>query len=391
MSNHLPATNRLRKRQIVVLGHGISVLAFCSRFQSDWAEVTVVSTISEYAPQTALHGIAAGHLEVKDFTSLLHVRLAKRKNLRFISDEVTHLDLQTREISLSKTTEPLHFDYLLVGGVAAEKQAPDALPKGINTITDAVQFANMLKGNHPLPEIRIQGADGSSIDLAATLTRPSATGNMTHQSKISLICEDGFNFANRSISKKTEEKFANQLRWESILLLEAEIASKTKEKTPTIRVSAPHFPKWFAVLSEEKTDSGKVTLKSVRPDLSLRAFDRVYLLPELVHIQDSLGKDVPVSDHAWMQQGDYLAKIIRGKIEAKRGYQGDCPGFVLKDTVSLTTVRNWKSIGYVGHVILPQVTAFLVDLLFRQYPVFRRAYGGTSGAYKMLCWLRRCK
>jgi len=381
----------LRKRQIVIVGQGTSILAFCDAFRSDWAEITVISTVSDYAPLVVRNGIAAGHLKPEDFTRLFRVRFSKRKNLRFIDDRVTGVDLEHRLLHLENQSTSLQYDFMLLGDQGTNH--PDAIDEqktilSLNTVATATRLQQRIQTAASRPNIQVHGADSKAIDLASTLTRSALIPlGKKMPAKVTLQIENGFVFPNRQVESKVEKTFAEALRWESISLLEASVAEKVHGEAIHVSAFLPIMPNWFP--ETIMTDADPFSL--VRPDLQLRKVERVYLLPELIQIKDSVGTLVPADDAAWRQQGRYLAKLLRGIIEVRARYQTDAPGFVLRNTLSLVTVRKWKSLGFWGKRPLRPLFAFLLDACCVQFPVFQLTYGTSDGFMKMLRWLNHCK
>ncbi len=388
-SNH--PTTHLRKRQIVIVGHGTSVVAFCEKFKSDWAEVKVVSTVTDYAPQVVRNAVAAGHLLSKDVARLLRVRFSKRKNLDFISARVTGIDSENRVLTLDGEKDSLSYDYLLIGNSdPSPKDTEDAAC--INTVTDAVHFQSSTLAQYSHPKILIDGADPKAIDLASSLTKPPLMRlGKNAPSKVTLRVKNGFEFCNRKVDAKLEDRFATGLRWESISMLETSTAEQAHEEWIPLEAHRAELPEWIRSKVTDGDEAISSWKSKVGPDLRLRHDSRIFLLPELIQVLDSVGKTVPAEDSAWMQQGQHLAKVLRGIIEVRKGYDVDAPGFVLKDYLSFATIRKWKSIGFVGGRPFPPFIAFFLDIAYTKYPLFKLAYGSNEGFVKMVHWLRNAK
>jgi len=379
---------RLRKRRIVIAGYGTSVVAFCNHFKSDWAEVTVVSPVSDYAPQVVRHGIAAGHLVPEDFSRLLRVRFSKHEQITFLNDEVVDIDVKNRTLNLRDSDRALEYDYLLIGNQLSEHKELE-----LNTCADAKTVATSFRQFERMPSLRINGADTAALDLAATFTKMAAlrAGKATPR-KVILDCLKGFEFPNYDVTAKTENRFAKELRWESISLFDEKTAAAFNDDSLRLTPFQPHLPDWLPVQTIENVAlAPEDMIKHIRPDLRLRSEERIYLMPELVTIQDSVGKHLMSEDHVWMQQGNYLATLLKGIIEAKKRYLVDPPGFILKNSSSFATIRKWKSIGFSGRRVLPASLSFVIDVVSVKLPVFKLAYGRLAGFGKLLQWLRECK
>lgn len=384
-----PPTARLRRRQILILGQGASVLAFCRAFRSDWAEVTVVSESMDYAPQVVRHGVAAGLLQRKDVANNLSEGSGKLKGIRLEKARVARVDPDARRVYLEGGAEPLPYDFLLLGSHPPDPDGPSSNPVSLETLAQAERFHEALRTAAMKPNLRVLGSDTAAIDLASSLTRP-ATGKSSATPKVILQCSPGFEFANRKLKPKVEHRFAQHLRWEAISLLDAKTLDRVQDEAIELVSQQASLPLWLRTWIELPPNA-YASPKEVRPDLRLRAHERIYLLPELVQVVDSVGRAVPKEDSALLQQGRYLARLLRGMIERRRGFTVDQPGFVYRDGLQLATVRNGKSVGFVGHHSLPATLAYGIDVVFAKYPVFRCTYGTLSGARQLLHWLRCCK
>lgn len=382
-------TQHLRKRQVVIVGHGTSVVAFCHRFKSNWAEVTVVTSESEYAPMVVRHGIASGHLKSGTFSRLLRIRFGNRKNLRFLNDRVANIDTENRQLKLENSDSPLIYDYLLIGN-QTQSASSDEYSTALNTIADANRWFASLK-QRSTSEVLVIGSDVKSIDLVSTLSKSDPkTSGVLHSGRVMLDCESGIQFENRTLIGKDYSNIIRRIRRESILVPENETRDQLKNDVIRVRSFKAKYEKWTSVLFEQNGESQQLS-KLIKPNLQMRKYQRIFLLPEIVQTKDSLGKQIPSDDNAWMQQGYYLARILSGLIEVKRGYETDCPGFLFSDGLKFVTLKKWNSVGFAGSRIFSGWFAFLLDVIFVKYPIFKLTYGVSEGFSKLRQWLRYCK
>lgn len=384
-----PRNVHLRRRQILILGYGTSVLGFCRAFRSEWAEITFIGDVEELAPQVIRHGVAAGLLQRNQATRKAFPRSSQKFVFRSKKGRVDHIDPEKRRVFLEGESEALDYDYLLVGNQADPLPADPHRTFPLNSLAQAEGFHRAMLNTASDTPLCVIGGDASCIDLAASLTRPVTSGNGLSR-KVILECKEGFAFANRIVKPKIEDRIARQLRWEAISVLDTETLQRIKSDVITVDPHLPEPPLWLQKLTGLSPNqfAGK---QVVRPDLRLREHERIFLLPELVQIVDSVGKTMARDDAALQQQGRYLARLLRGMIEVRRGFTVDQPGFVYHDSLQLATVRKGKSVGFVGPLSLPGPLAFFIDMVLSKYPVFRRSYGSVQGALQMLRWLKHCK
>ncbi|MEQ9823688.1 MAG: hypothetical protein ABQ298_04825 [Puniceicoccaceae bacterium] len=379
----------LRRRQILILGYGTSVLGFCSAFRSEWAEITFIGDVEDLAPQVVRHGVAAGLLQRNQVTHKALHQSSKKFGFRCKNGRVDRVDPEKRQVFLEGESEALHYDYLLVGNQADPVPSNTTATFPLNSLAQAERFQQFMLNTASDTPLCVVGGDASCIDLAASLTRPVTSGKGPSR-KVILECRGGFAFANRNVKPKIEDRIARQLRWEAISLLDTETIQQMKRDAITVDPHLPEPPLWLQQLLGLAPNqfAGK---QVVRPDLRLREHERLFLLPELVQIVDSVGKTMARDDAALQQQGRYLARLLRGVIEVRRGFTVDQPGFVYHDSLQLATVRKGKSVGFVGPLSLPGPLAFVIDMVLSKYPVFRRNDGSVRGAFQMLRWLKHCK
>jgi NADH dehydrogenase FAD-containing subunit len=382
-----PQTAHLRKRRIVLLGHHTSVLAFCEGFQSDWAELTIVTQSPFCAPRVVRHGIAAGLIKADEVAVDLRERFRRRRGVQVIVDSVDTIDLEKRVLKLCREQTLLEFDFLLVGPEKASGDSDSAETLTVTSISDATAVANAMKESQACPiPVRIPANDTDALDLAVTFARKHPL-----QKRVFLECAEPFYFPNRQISEKVAAKFARQMRWESVALVKPDWQASVSANQINLVPHRCELPGWFPSLQAEE-NTGGVDRHLYRPDLRLRQHERIYLLPELVHTCDSVGSKIPHSDAAILQQGRYLARLLKSIIEAKQRPGGDLPSFVFNDFVSLATLRWWKSIGFVGQrLVLPAPAAFTLDMCCIQLQVFATYYGWQRALSRLVHWLARCK
>lgn len=104
--------------KIVILGAGYGGLMTAKGLQKELnyneAEVTLVNQHSYHYITTKLHEPAAGTSH-HDHARLSIASVINTKKINFVQDRVTAIKLQEKEVHLENHTEPLSYDYLVIG------------------------------------------------------------------------------------------------------------------------------------------------------------------------------------------------------------------------------------------------------------------------------------
>lgn len=373
---------RLRKRRIVILGHGLETVVFCRAFRSEYAEITVITKESNYAPHPVLNSIAAGKSKPEQYARSLRLLFSKRKDINIVNDSVTRIDVKERKLILSEHEEPIEFDFLLIAKETSEQQN-NAL--SLRSYNDAIRIRKQLDELGRPKGITIVGTGSQALETAAVFSgltekivfvssRETTFPNLEESQLVKTDYELRKLGINLFMDSKVDEIQKEKLR----------IGSQTIAANLVINTEVACIPVSLQDLDLEKNQDG--TLRT-RLDSSLPGYPRFYVFAAQTSLKDGLGKDVPNIDLASIQHARYLAKILKGKIEARNRYDIDCPAFIYKGRGYFTKLDGFLAVGVVGKFNFKGIKATLLDTILHKWPAFRVAYGRLETITKLTTWL----
>jgi NADH dehydrogenase len=129
----------------------------------------------------------------------------------------------------------------------------------------------------------------------------------------------------------------------AVHLGDAEIAAETIIWTAGVEASP--VASWLGVAPAH---GGRV---KVRPDLTLPGHPEVFVIGDAAEALDRFGKPLPGLAPVAKQQGDYVARVIIGRLD---GRSADIP-FVYQDFGTLATIGRNRAVAWFGRV---HVTGF---------------------------------
>jgi NADH dehydrogenase len=103
----------------------------------------------------------------------------------------------------------------------------------------------------------------------------------------------------------------------------------------------------------------------VQPDLSIAGHPEVFVIGDLAALKDASGKIVPGVAPAAMQEGDFVAKVIRREVEPRQALQGQSAhreAFQYWDKGSLATIGRAAAVAQFGKIHISGFMAWLAWL-----------------------------
>ena len=362
----------LRKRQIVIIGNGLGVITFCRAFRSQYAEVTILTQEPNYAPRTVLNAVAAGRLDPAPYIRSLRILFSKRKDIRILNQTVASIDPETRKLLFTGDEDPVDYDFLLFAN-----EPETHIGSTISGYSEALQIRSKLKEKGHLETVAIIGPGTQTVE-AATAFAGTAEKVFLINTGDSLFPEAEAD-APKNIHREIRETGVHLFMDEEFDSLEGNsltIGGQTLKCDLVIDHRISHVPACATKLGLELLPDGKFLS---RPDFSIPHQPRLYAFADLCDIQDGLGKKLPNIDRVAIKQARYLARILKGKIEAVKGYDVDCPGFIYSGAGDFVRLNTTGSVGMFGKKrVWKGFQGLLMDTLLHKLPVFSIAYG--SGA-----------
>jgi NADH dehydrogenase len=134
-------------QRIVIVGGGFAGLAAAQQLKhADPAEVTLVDRRNHHLFQPLLYQVATGELSPANIASPIRGILRKQRNARVLLDEVTGIDLSSKQIALRSRSLP--FDYLIVASGSSHSyfgnESWKEIAPGLKSVENATEIRRRL-------------------------------------------------------------------------------------------------------------------------------------------------------------------------------------------------------------------------------------------------------
>ena len=337
--------NNDKKPRVVIVGAGFGGLNAAQALAKAPVQITVIDRQNFHTFQPLLYQVATAGLSPGEIAAPIRSILRAHKNIEVLMAEVTGFDLERRTVMTSEANIP--YDYLVVAAGAShsyfghdewEPYAP-----GLKTIEDALEIRRRVLLAFELEERQaatgetatplnfiVVGGGPTGVELAGTLAE-IARHALAHEfrsidpaSTHILLIEGGPRLLPayaEDLSRSAQEQL-NHLGVEvrtstTVTQIEpgAVFAGNTRLPATVILwaagVAASPLGKKLGAPVDR---AGRVL---VEPDLSLPSHPEVFVIGDLAALKDEHGKLLPGVAPVAMQQGNYVAKLIREEVNRK--------------------------------------------------------------------------
>jgi len=391
-------TTEQTAHRVVIIGGGFGGLYAAQTLGNAPAQVTLIDKRNFHLFQPLLYQVATGSLSPADISSPLRSILSRYKNVQVLMEEAIDVDPE-RQIVLLQGME-LGYDTLIVAtGVSHhyfgnDHWAPDA--PGLKTIEDALEMRRRIfmafeaaeKETDPQKRLAwmtfvIVGGGPTGVELAGAIAE-LAHKTLKHDFHVIDTAESQILLVeamDRILPPYPAELSASAA--ESLSRLGVTVQTQTLvtdiqpgmvqirqgEQTQQIQsqtvlwaagVQASGMGKILADHADAKLDrAGRVL---VEPDLSLPHHDNIFVIGDLAHYAHQTGKPLPGVAPVAMQQGQYVASLIKQRLQGK-----PAPVFNYVEVGSLAVIGQNAAVVDLGFVRLTGLLAWLVWVFVHIY------------------------
>ncbi|MEC4892420.1 MAG: NAD(P)/FAD-dependent oxidoreductase [Oscillatoria sp. PMC 1051.18] len=377
---------------VVIVGGGFGGLYAAEALGSAPLKVTLIDKRNFHLFQPLLYQVATGSLSPADISSPLRLVLRRNKNTQVLLEEVTDIDPQQQKVIL-KNGE-VNYDTLIIAtGVShhyfGNEHWQDVAP-GLKTIEDALSIRRKIFMAFEAAEKErdrekrqawltfvIVGGGPTGVELAGAIAE-IAHGALkkdfrhidTTQAKILLL--EGLDRILPPYPPELSAKAKASLTKLGVQVETGTLVTDINDNIVTVRqgekvsqISAKTIL-WAAGVKasamgkvlQERTNAeldraGRVI---VEPDLSIPENPHIFVIGDLANFPHQGDKPLPGIAPVAMQEGEYVAKLIQGKLK------GDVlPPFRYKDYGKLAVIGQNKAVVDLGFL---QVSGFLAWLMW---------------------------
>ena len=409
--------------RIVIVGSGFGGLNAAQALASAPASITVIDRKNHHTFQPLLYQVATAGLSPGEIAAPIRSILHRHKNIEVLMAEVTGFDLERRVVQtvvqseaqddLQNEIQEIPYDSLIVAAGASHAYFGhdewEALAPGLKTIEDAIEIRRRVllafelaerraaageangSDNDPL-NFAVVGAGPTGVELAGTLAEICRHA-LAHdfrtiepsRTRIHLI--EGGPHVLPAYPDDLSRSALEQLQRLGVEVLTSTMVTKiepgviymggTQMNAAVILwaagVAASPLGKKLGVPVDR---AGRVL---VNPDLSLPNHPEVFVIGDLAALNDASGKLLPGVAPVAIQEGRFVAKLIRREIESgtpssrsvreslpreERGGGGSdsWPPFHYQDKGSLATIGRSAAIAQFGRIHISGFIAWLAWL-----------------------------
>lgn len=374
---------KTQKPRVIIIGGGFAGLNAAQYLRKADVSVLLIDKANHHLFQPLLYQVATAALATDNIASPLREILAKQANAKVILADITEINKEKKQV-IAANGDTYDYDYLIVAVGSShsyfnhpewEEQAP-----GLKTLEDAVRIREKILLSYERAErcsdpeeaqkfmtFVIVGGGPTGVEMAgaiAEIARKSLVKNFRmikpEQSKIYLI--EAVDQVLPSFPKNLAERAEKDLKKLGVdVLLNTYVTDITEEGVSTKDQFIPSRNIiWAAgnsgspLLQTLKVPLDKAQRVMVNPDLTVPGFPDVFVIGDASYSLDKHGKSLPGVAPVAIQQGRYVAKLIKNNVAVDKR-----PPFSYFDKGMMATIGKACAVAQVGWLSLTGYIAWV--------------------------------
>ena len=370
---------------VVVIGGGFGGLKFLQRARSSKIQFTLIDKQNHHLFQPLLYQVATAVLSPANIAFPIRRMFKNYKNVKVILDEAVDINRDEKTVTISNG-DNIKYDQLIVSTGSKHSYFGNEdwskYSNGLKGINDALQIRERLlrafekAENEKNIEKRakylnfvVVGGGPTGVEMAGSIAE-IAFNNMKEEfrnfkssdanvylieatEKILPMYSDRLS----GKAKKYLEDFGVEVRTnEKVVKIENDLVKTDKEEIHTDNVVWAAGNEASPIIEKLNTKTDNEGRAIVDPDCSLKDDGNVFVIGDAANYQDKKNNTLPGIAPVAIQQGKYLAKVIKSKTIKK-----DRKPFKYNDKGMMATVGRYKAIGKIGNI---EVSGFLAWLFW---------------------------
>ncbi len=389
-------------KQVVIVGGGFAGLNAAKALRRERrVQVTLIDRRNFHLFQPLLYQVATGGLSPANISAPLRGILRRHRNVRVILGSVVNVDPGRRKVSLRNENglDEFQYDWLVVAAGATHSYFGHdewrEIAPGLKTVEDATQIRGKilaafeaaektldLQKRQQLMTFVIVGAGPTGVELAgaiAELARHTLRSDFReiNPADARIILLDA---QDRVLSSFPPELSVQAERSLARLGVVVQTATHVQQVAPThvvissgsetssIRahtvlwaagVRAADLAKHIVVATGAKSDeAGRVY---VDEDLTIAGFPQIFVIGDMCRFEHQTGSPLPGVAPVAIQQGRYVAKMIRRELNGDRRTRSiPRPAFFYRDRGNLATIGRRAAVADLGKLRFSGLLAWLL-------------------------------
>lgn len=384
--------------QVVIIGGGFAGLYAAKSLSKANVKVTLIDKRNFHLFQPLLYQVATGNLSPADISSPLRSVLSKNKNTQVLLGEVNDIDTTNQKVIVGNEEVP--YDSLIVATGAKHsyfgKDNWENFAPGLKTVEDAIEMRRRIfmafeaaeketdaAKRQALLTFVIVGGGPTGVELAGAIAE-LATKTLkedfrkidTSETKVLLL--EGLD---RVLPPFAPE--LSQVAFASLTALGVDVQTKTLvtniendlvtikqgEETKTIAAKTVLWaagvqasPMGKVLMARTGVESDRAGRVIVEPDLSIKGYPNIFVVGDLANFAHQNGKPLPGVAPVAMQEGQYVAKLIRKRLQGET-----MDSFKYIDMGSLAMIGQHAAVVDLGFMKLKGFFAWFVWLFIHIY------------------------
>ena len=370
---------------VVVIGGGFGGLKFLQRARSSKMQFTLIDKQNHHLFQPLLYQVATAVLSPANIAFPIRRMFKNYKNVKVILDEAVDINRDEKTVTISNG-DNIKYDQLIVSTGSKHSYFGNEdwskYSNGLKGINDALQIRERLLRAFEKAENEknidkrakylnfvVVGGGPTGVEMAGSIAE-IAFNNMKEEfrnfkssdanvylieatEKILPMYSDRLS----GKAKKYLEDFGVEVRTnEKVVKIENDLVTTDKEDIHTDNVVWAAGNEASPIIEKLNTKTDNEGRAIVDPDCSLKDDGNVFVIGDAANYKDKKNNTLPGIAPVAIQQGKYLAKVIKSKTIKK-----DRKPFKYNDKGMMATVGKYKAIGKIGNI---EVSGFLAWLFW---------------------------
>ncbi|MHB8866059.1 MAG: NAD(P)/FAD-dependent oxidoreductase [Pirellulaceae bacterium] len=415
----------MHPHRVVILGGGFAGLNVARYLRRAAVDITLVDRRNFHLFQPLLYQVATGGLSPANIAAPLRSVLKRQKNTRVLLAEVCDFDLADRRVILCD--DALDFDTLVVATGAThhyfgndhwERVAP-----GLKTIEDATEIRRRIllafeaAERTSRPEIVqelltfvVVGGGPTGVELAGALAE-IARDTLAHEFRsinpahARILLLEGTEQILPSYPERLPAKAKQQLEELGVTVRTGTLVSDITSQQVTMRVGqqVERIPTrtvlWAAgvkasplgerIATQAGIETDRVGRVPVEQDLTVPGHPDVFVIGDMASVAHRTGQPLPGVAPVAMQQGKYVGRTIRNRLQGKL-----TAPFRYRDYGTMATIGRHRAVAVCGPLKFSGYLAWFAWLLIHLVNLieFRdRFFVLMEWAWSYVTWNRRAR
>lgn len=373
----------MKYKKVIIVGGGFGGLNCAKYLKNANMDVVLLDRNNHHTFQPLLYQVATAALSPSNIAAPIRQVLRGNENTTVFLCNVAEVDIENRKLAASNGEE-FNYDYLVLGTGAKhsyfghpewEKYAP-----GLKSLSDAVRIREKILLSFEIAErcdnmalaekflrFVIVGGGPTGVEMAgavAEIAHKSLFKNFRriHPEHAQIYLIESQPEVLKTFNPKLGRVAHQYLEEMGVKVITGTRVTKISEEG--IWVGDQFFPSFSIIWAAGNEASSlmktlKVPLDKsgrvfVNPDLSIPNYPEVFVIGDSANVKDSFGEPLPAVASVAVQQGQYVAKIIRKEIPYK-----DRKPFRYFDKGSMATVGTSKAVASIHNFNLTGFFAWI--------------------------------